>query len=86
MVDLQSPVGGVLSDHAVSHSIDALTTTWKRPRVRMYNGIDKICTMGLMNALTRPKITATTKMMATRCSVVSPPRKPHARDEKSHHP
>lgn len=59
--------------HAVSHSIDALTTTWKRPRVRMYNGIDKICTMGLMNALTRPKITATTKMMATRCSVVSPP-------------
>lgn len=72
--------------HAVSHSIDALTTTWKRPRVRMYNGIDKICTMGLMNALTRPKITATTKMMATPLQRCVAARKPHARDEKSHHP
>ena len=32
----------------------------------MYSGIDSICTIGLMKALTRPKITATTKMMPTR--------------------
>ena len=52
---------------AVIHSIKALTTTWKRPSVRMYSGIDKNCTIGLMIALTRPKITATTKMMPTLC-------------------
>jgi hypothetical protein len=27
---------------AVIHSISALTTTWNRPSVRMYSGIDKI--------------------------------------------
>ena len=41
----------------------------------MYSGIDRNCTIGLTNALTRPKITATTKMMPTRCNVVSPPTK-----------
>src|SRR5271163_648996 len=55
--------------------MNALTTTWKRPRVRMYSGIDKNCTTGLMIALTKPKITATTKMMPTLCNVVSPPTK-----------
>ncbi len=34
-----------------------------------------ICTIGLMIALTNPKITATTKMIPTLCSVVSPPTK-----------
>src|ERR1700739_2193949 len=50
-------------------------TMWIRPRVRMYSGIDRICTIGLMNALTRPKITATAKMMPTLCNLVSPPTK-----------
>lgn len=51
----------------------------------MYNGIDKICTMGLMNALTRPKITDDEDDgdPLQRCVAA---RKPHARDEKSHHP
>ena len=34
-----------------------------------------ICTIGLMTALTRPKITATTKMMPTLATVESPPTK-----------
>ena len=53
--------------HEVIHSISALMTMWIRPSVRMYSGIEMICTIGLMNALTRPKITATTKMMPTLC-------------------
>src|SRR3954468_4077125 len=55
--------------------MNALMTMWKRPSVRMYSGIEIICTIGLMTALTRPKITATTKMMATLARVVSPPTK-----------
>ena len=55
--------------------MNALTTMWKRPRVRMYNGIDRNCTIGLTNALTSPNITATTKMMPTLCGVVLPPTK-----------
>ena len=60
---------------AVIHSISALTTIWNRPIVRMYSGIDKIWTIGLMNALTRPKITPTTKMIPMRSNLVSPPTK-----------
>ncbi len=41
----------------------------------MYSGIDKNCTIGLMKAFTRPKITATTKMMPILCNVVLPPTK-----------
>src|SRR3982074_1810791 len=50
-------------------------TTWIKPSVRMYSGIEMICTIGLMIALTSPNITATTKMMPALPSVVSPPTK-----------
>ncbi|CNP51127.1 Uncharacterised protein [Mycobacterium tuberculosis] len=36
----------------------------------MYNGIEKNCTIGLMNALTTPNSTATRKMMPILCGVV----------------
>src|SRR5690242_4612393 len=48
---------------------------WNRPSVRMYSGIEMIWTIGLMIAFTSPKITATTRMIPTRCRVVSPPTK-----------
>ncbi len=41
----------------------------------MYSGIEINCTIGLMIALTSPKITATTKMIPILCRVVSPPTK-----------
>ena len=61
--------------HAVIHNMKALITTWNRPSVRMYSGIDSSWTIGLMNALTNPKINATTAMMPTRCTSVWPPTK-----------
>ena len=61
--------------HDVIHSINALMTMWISPSVRMYSGIEMSCTTGLMMALTRPKISATTKMMPTRCNVELPPTK-----------
>ena len=42
--------------HDVIHSINALMTMWTSPSVRMYSGIATNCTIGLMNALTTPKI------------------------------
>lgn len=56
--------------YVVSYSIDVLMIIWKRLRVRMYNGIDKICMMGLMNVLIRLKIIVMMKMMVICCSVV----------------
>ena len=60
---------------AVIHNIRALMTMWISPRVRMYSGIEMSWTIGLMMALTSPKITATTKMIPTLCRVESPPTK-----------
>ena len=52
----------------------------------MYSGIDRNCTIGLTNALTRPNITATTKMMPTRCNVVLTADKTEPMDELGDNP
>ena len=72
--------------HEVIHNISALITMWIRPSVRMYSGIEMICTIGLMIALTNPKITATTKMIPTFCRVVSPPTNVDAGNDQGNYP